>query len=137
MGFEKFGTVSFTSESKVADFVTFLEQGKVMAVRCKKCGMRHFPPRSDCSNCLSCELEWFEIAGEGKLLTYSTVAYGPTGFEEDCPYTLALVSFEGGLQVFGRLARDIEASQTRVGMEVKVAPVALKGGRISYEFRPA
>ena len=38
MGFANFGTVSFTDEAKVADFITFLEQDKVMATKCKNCG---------------------------------------------------------------------------------------------------
>ena len=53
MGFDKLGIVSFTSEAKVADFVTYLEQGKVMALNYKKCGHVYFPPRVDCSNCLT------------------------------------------------------------------------------------
>ena len=60
MGFEKFGTVSFTSETKAADFVTHLEEGKVMATKCKRCGQAYFPPRMDCADCLDSEVEWFE-----------------------------------------------------------------------------
>ena len=69
MGFENFGTVSFTAEAKVADFVTYLEQGKVMTTRCKQCGGQYFPPKMDCPRCLSSEVEWFEITGSGKLAT--------------------------------------------------------------------
>ena len=53
MGFENFGTVSFTTEAKAADFITYLEQGKVMATRCPKCGVSYFPPKADCPSCLS------------------------------------------------------------------------------------
>jgi uncharacterized OB-fold protein len=45
MGFENFGTVSFTTEAKVADFITQLEAGKVMATRCRKCGGSYYPRR--------------------------------------------------------------------------------------------
>ena len=37
MGFENFGTVSFTTEAKTEEFINYLEQGKVMTTRCKKC----------------------------------------------------------------------------------------------------
>jgi len=94
MGFDKFGTVSFTDESKAVDFVTYLEQGKVMATRCKRCDTRYFPPKMDCPNCLGDDIEWFQIEDSGKLATYTEVNYGPTGFEEDTPYTLAIVDFE-------------------------------------------
>lgn len=135
MGIENFGKVSFTSESKAADFVKYLEQGKVMATRCKKCRARYFPPRMDCSECLSSDIEWVEITGSGKLVTYTVLEYPPTGFEGDAPYTLALASFDGGIQVFGRLSCDIKADNIKVGMEVWVTPVKLPRNRIYYEFK--
>lgn len=136
MGFENFGTVSFSAETKAADFVTYLEQGKVMTTRCKKCGLSYFPPKLDCPICSSSDVEWFEIKGNGKLLTYTTVNYGPTGFENDAPYTLAIVDFANGLRMFGRLSRDIKESDIKIGMDLKVVPVKLAEGRISYEFQP-
>ena len=135
MGIENFGTVSFTAETKAADFVTFLEQGKVMTTRCTKCGSGSFPPKMDCPKCLSSDVEWFEIKGNGKLLTYTVVNYGPTGFENDAPYVLALAEFGDGLQIFGRLSRDIDEGNIKVGMDLKVIPVKLAENRVSYEFK--
>ncbi len=135
MGFEKFGKISFTTESKVADFVTYLEEGKVMATRCRECRASYFPPRMDCPKCLISNMEWFEIKGNGRLATYTIVNYGPTGFEDDTPYILAIGEFEDGLRIFGLLSRDIEKSDIKVGMGVKVAPMKLPGDRISYEFQ--
>jgi len=137
MGIENFGTVSFTAETKASDFVTFLEQGKVMTTRCRKCGASYFPPKMDCPRCLSSDVEWFEIKENGKLLTYTVVNYGPTGFENDAPYILALAEFGDGLQVFGRLSRDISEGNIKVGMGLKVIPIKLADGRISYEFPKA
>ena len=134
MGFENFGTVSFTAEAKAADFITYLETGKVMATRCKKCGVSYFPPKMDCPKCLSSEVEWFEIRGNGKLLTYTIVNYGPTGFEADAPYILALGEFDG-VQILGRLSRDIEEKDIEVGMSLTVSPVKLPDNRIAYEFK--
>jgi uncharacterized OB-fold protein len=136
MGFENFGTVSFTTETKAADFVTYLEQGKVMATKCKKCGTSYFPPKLDCPQCASSDTEWFEIKGNGKLLTYTIVNYGPTGFEDDAPYTLAIADFDK-LRVFGRLSKDIKESDIKPGMELKVIPVKLPGDRVAYEFQKA
>jgi len=75
--FKKFGTVSFTSVTKVNDFIDFLEQGKVMGSRCSACGMVFFPPRADCYKCLASNMEWFEIEGTGKLTTYSKLKFAP------------------------------------------------------------
>ncbi len=137
MGFENFGTVSFTAETKTSDFVKYLEEGKVMATRCTKCGTSYFPPKMDCPKCLDSEVEWFEIKNAGKLLTFTTVHYGPSGFENDAPYTLGVVDFGDGLRVFGRISKDIEVSAIKTGMELKAVPVKVSDERISYQFEKA
>lgn len=134
MGFEKFGTVSFTGETKAADFIGFLEKGKVEATRCKKCGRTYFPPRVQCADDLSSDVEWIDLSGPGKLLTYTTVYYGPTGFEEDAPYTLAVVEFKNGVRVFGRMDKGLKPEEIKVGMYVKPETLKLAGDRISYQF---
>ena len=98
MGFDNFGTVSFTTEGKAVDFTTYLEQGKVMTTRCPQCEASYFPPKMDCPKCLSSDVEWFEIKGSGKLATYTIVNYGPTGFEDDAPYRLAIADLTVSLK---------------------------------------
>jgi len=136
MGIENFGKVSFTTETKAADFVTNLEQGKVMGTKCRDCGMTYFPPKMDCPNCLSSNVEWFEITGPATLATYSVVTYGPSGFEDDAPYTLGIADY-GTFKVFGRVSKGIPAGDLAVGMKVKTVPVKLGDGKISYEFLKA
>ena len=134
--FKRFGTVSFTSISKVNDFIGYLEKGKVMATKCKKCGMSFFPPRADCSNCLSSDMEWVEVSGDGTLLTFSKLQYGPVGFEGDLPYTIALAQFKD-VKVFGRISKELSDDAIQVGMKLRVLPVQLPNGKISYEFQKA
>jgi uncharacterized OB-fold protein len=134
VGFENFGTVSFTAEAKTAEFIRYLEAGKVMASRCKKCGATYFPPKADCPSCLSSEVEWFEVKGEGKLMSYTKVNYGPTGFEADAPYILALGEFDG-VQILARLSRDIGENDIKVGMSLTVSPLKLPNDRLAYEFK--
>ena len=133
MGFEKFGRISFAAQSKLGDFVSNLEQGKVTTTRCKKCGKEYFPPRADCASCLTSEVEWFEIVGAGKLLSYTKAMYAPLGFEQDVPYVLGVAQF-GSVKVFGRLSKSIADADVRVGMDVKAAPLKLPTDRIGYEL---
>ena len=91
--FSKFGTVSFTAISKINDFIDYMEKGQVMATKCKGCRMVFFPPRADCCSCFSSDMDWIEVAGDGKLISFSKLKYGPTGFEEDWPYTIAVAEF--------------------------------------------
>jgi uncharacterized OB-fold protein len=134
--FSKFGTVSFTSITKTNDFVSYLEQGKVMGTKCKGCGLKFFPPRADCYQCLSSEMEWFEVSGKGQLITYSKLQYGPVGFEGDLPYAIALADF-GDYKVFGRMAGDIPEKEIKVGMVVRAVVNNLPNGQLNYVFEKA
>jgi uncharacterized protein len=134
--FSKFGTISFTSTTKVNDFLDRLEQGKISGTKCKTCGKVYFPPRADCQNCLGKDMEWFDVTGKGKLLTYSKLEYAPVGFENDLPYSIAVLDF-GDYKVFGRLASDIPEDEIKVGMELKVAPNELPNGQLNYVFQKA
>ena len=131
--FKKFGTVSFTSITKVNDFVSHLEQGKVMGTKCKDCGLFFFPPRADCHQCLASNLEWFEVSGKGKLVSYSKLQYAPIGFENDVPYRIALLDY-GAYKVFGRIAKDLTDEDVQVGMEMQTVVNELPNGQLNYVF---
>jgi uncharacterized OB-fold protein len=134
--FKKFGTVSFTSVTKINDFIDYLEQGKVMGTRCKGCGSVFFPPRADCYACLSSDMEWFEVLGKGTLISYSKLEYAPVGFEDDLPYYLALLDY-GEYKVFGRIASDVPEQDIAVGMHMKTDVHRLPNGQLNYVFQKA
>jgi len=136
MGFEKFGRISFASQTKVGDFIGYLEKGKLAATKCLECERVFFPPRSDCPWCPDSSVEWLKIEGTGKLVTFTKVHYGPTGFEDDTPYTLAVVDFNG-VKVFGRISKELAEENTNIGMDLKAVAVTLPGGQLSYELVPA
>jgi uncharacterized OB-fold protein len=135
MGFEKFGEISYITETKVADFVKRLKEGGIMGTRCKRCGRLHFPPRADCADCLSSDIEWIPLSGRGRLITYTTAYFAPAGFE--APYTLALAELEEGVRVFTRMSKDIGKTEIKIGMKVKLVPIRLADERITYELRKA
>jgi uncharacterized OB-fold protein len=132
--FKKFGTVSFTSITKTNDFVGNLEQGKVTGTQCRKCGLRFFPPRTDCYQCLSSDVEWFDVSGTGKLLAFSKLKFGPIGFENDLPYCIAVLDYDG-YKVFGRIDKDLEDSEIKIGMEMKTVVNTLPNGQLNYVFQ--
>lgn len=135
MGFEKFGRKSFTSQTKAEPFVEYLQNGEIRGTKCKSCGKEYFPPRADCAGCLGSDMEWFNIDGEGRLISFTRAGYAPTGFEADVPYTLALADFNG-TKVFGRLGRSVEVEKLAVGASLKLAVNTLENGQLIYEFLP-
>jgi uncharacterized OB-fold protein len=134
--FSKFGTVSFTAITKINDFIDYLEQGRVMATRCKDCGTVFFPPRADCYKCLDSHMDWTEVSGTGRLVTYSKLEYAPIGFGDDLPYAIALLDY-GDYKVFGRIAGSVPEEEIRIGMEMKTVVNQLPNGQMNYVFQKA
>jgi uncharacterized OB-fold protein len=134
--FKKFGTVSFTSITKTNDFIDFLEDGKVKGTRCKDCGLVFFPPRADCYKCLASNVEWFEVSGSGKLVTYSKLEFAPVGFQDDVPYCIALLDY-GKYKIFGRIAKDVPEDEIKVGMEMKTIVNKTSNKQLNYVFQKA
>jgi len=134
MDFSNFGRVSFTKQAKISQFVDYLTEGNFMMTRCKSCGRNFFPPRQDCFSCASSNMEWIEVKGPGKLLSFTTVYYGPSGFENDIPYTLGIAEFENGIKILGRVSKKVNVKDIKVGMKLKIVPIKLDNEHFSYEL---
>lgn len=134
--FKKFGTVSFTAITRTNDFVGNLAEGRVTGTKCKGCGAIWFPPRADCVKCLGSEMEWFDVSGTGELVSFSELQYGPVGFEDDLPYTVALLDF-GDYKVFGRISKDVPYDELKIGMRMKAEVRELAEGQLTYVFTKA
>ena len=132
--FKKFGTIAFTATTKVNDFIDYLEKGQVVGSKCKDCGLVFFPARADCYQCLTSNMEWFEVTGSGRLVTYSKLEYAPVGFEGDLPYAIALLDY-GDYKVFGRIASDLPEDEIQVGMEMKTVVNQLPNDQLNYVFQ--
>ena len=58
---------------------------------CTHCGNKIFPPRDICPECDKPAKTPFQFSGRGEVYSYTTVYDPPAGFEENDPYTVALV----------------------------------------------
>jgi uncharacterized OB-fold protein len=137
MGFEQFGIISFTGVTKAEQFVEFLKNNELRGTVCKGCGAKFFPPRSDCDKCLSGDMDWFTISGDGTLITFTKAMYAPAGFENDVPYLLGVAEFADGIKVFGRLDKSLPDEAVKAGMKVKLQVVNLEDDRLSYQLTTA
>jgi len=137
MSFGKFGKISYVSQTKIAGFVKYLEEGKIMATRCSRCEKLYFPPRADCPDDLSTDMTWQELSGKCKLLTYTTAHFAPTGFQDDLPYTIALAQCEEGVKVYALVSKDVNKDEIHIGMDLRITPLRLPNSRITYELKKA
>ncbi len=108
---------------------------------CETCGDKIFPPRDICPECDAPAKTPFTFSGRGKVYSFSTVYNAPEGYEENLPYTVALVKLDEGPMVTAQLA-DVAPDEVEVGMPVEMVTRKLRqeGDRgivvYGYKFRP-
>lgn len=89
-------------------FHQFLNEEKLMGSKCKKCGTLFSPPRPICIKCYANEMEWAELKGKGKLLTFTCIYVGPPwmiaeGYDRKHPYCSGVVELEEGVRIDARI----------------------------------
>lgn len=120
-------------QTKIAKFFENLRDKKLTGTRCVKCKTVYCPPRADCPKCISSHVEWLELSGRGKLLTFTTIHVAPEIFEKYVPYVISIVELEEGPKLIGRM-RDAKQEDINIGMSLKAVYFEGADGRITYEF---
>ncbi|MGY9074377.1 MAG: Zn-ribbon domain-containing OB-fold protein [Acidimicrobiales bacterium] len=95
-----------------------LAEGRVDIQRCGQCESWVYYPRARCPQCLSDQLTWTTISGEGNVYTF-TVARQPTtpAFSEVENPIIAVVELDEGVRVTTSL-EGVAPADVRVGMRV-------------------
>lgn len=81
------------------------------------------------------------MSGCGEVYSFSTMYNVPVGYEDQKPYTVALVKLEEGPIVTAQLT-DVDAANVQIGMKVEMVTRKLREegaeGQIiyGYKFRP-
>lgn len=104
----------------IESFYKFIAEGKLMGVKCKKCGNIMAPPRPICDKCLAKELEWIQLKGEGELVTFTIIHVPPAQFASMAPYAVAIVKLDEGPKLPGMVKGVTRPDQLRIGMRMKV-----------------
>jgi uncharacterized protein len=121
--------------SKTLPFWQGLNQGKVYATKCIKCGRLFFPPAADCPECLSSNMEWIELSGVAEIETFTHVVVRPLSFQHCKPYTVAIGKLREGVKVLAWL-NGFKMDEIRVGMRVKLVGKVTPEGEPTYEYVP-
>lgn len=90
------------------DFNAGLAQHKLLASRSLSTGKVYLPPRPMDPEDLSSEMEWVELSGRGKLLTYTVIYVGTSamiaaGYDRKNPYCVGIVQTEEGPAISAQL----------------------------------
>jgi uncharacterized OB-fold protein len=109
---------------------------------CPHCKEKIFPPRDVCPECGEDAKDLFEFSGRGQVYSFTKVHDAPVGYEENAPYTVALVQLDEGPMVTAQLT-DLAQDKVEVGMPVEMVTRKLRtdGERgmlvYGYKFRPS
>jgi uncharacterized OB-fold protein len=120
--FEWFGQVNFCPHTKVDGFAAHLRAGRLMGSTCSACGQLSFPPRADCPTCRHDKFAFTEISGEGTVMTFTTIAAAPAGFEKKVPFDLGVVDLKETGRLLASFGETINPADIAIDMPVQVVP---------------
>jgi hypothetical protein len=110
---------------------------------CPHCEAKIFPPRDVCPECGQEAKTEFTFSGRGEVFSYTTVYDPPAGYEEQTPYTVALIKLAEGPVVTAQLT-DLGGQPVQIGMPVEMVTRRIRSdgderGMLvyGYKFRPA
>jgi len=119
----------------IEKFFEALKEGKLLATKCRRCGARCFPPQADCPDCGSSDVEWFEVNGAGRLLTYTVINVKPESYSDYPDYVVGVARLAEGFNVLAWVECD-DPKKLRRGMPVKIKARKRKEGFFSYHIVP-
>ncbi|MHA1754607.1 MAG: Zn-ribbon domain-containing OB-fold protein [Candidatus Odinarchaeia archaeon] len=109
------------SEKTIKQFLQFINEGKLKALKCKSCSKILLPPRVKCKFCKNSEFEWVDLKGTGRLLTYTIIYIAPKKFLKQAPYAIGIIELDEGVKVEARInSVNIEnhEKELRTGMRL-------------------
>ena len=109
---------------------------------CPHCEAKIFPPRDVCPHCSGEAKTPYQFSGQGEVYSYTVMNDAPAGFEENTPYTVAVVKLAEGPMVTAQLT-DLGEEPVKIGMPVEMVTRRIRSdgndrGMIvyGYKFRP-
>jgi uncharacterized OB-fold protein len=104
--------------------------------KCEDCGANIFYPRIACPDCFSDNLGWVDASGKGTVYSYTVVENNaPTAFAADCPYVVAIVKLEEGVQMLTNIV-NCDPYLIQCDMPVKVVFEVLNDDFKLPKFQP-
>lgn len=109
---------------------------------CPHCDAKIFPPRDVCPECGGEAKTQFQFSGQGEVYSFTTLTDAPAGYEENAPYTVALVKLAEGPMITAQLT-DLGDDKVEIGMPVEMVTRRIREDGsdrgilvYGYKFRP-
>ena len=110
---------------------------------CPHCQAKLFPPRDVCPHCGGEAKQQYTFSGQGEVFSYTVMQDAPSGYEENAPYTVAIIKLKEGPMITAQLT-DLGKKPVEIGMPVEMVTRKIRSdgderGMLvyGYKFRPA
>jgi uncharacterized protein len=101
--------LDYSANGEAPEHLAGLGDGRLVLPRCTRCGGLIWYPRAFCPECGTNEVEWVEIAGTGKVHSYTVVHKGIGAYVDMCPYVVAYVDLDAGPRILTNILGDPRA----------------------------
>jgi len=115
------------------------DNGRIMGLKCPRCGAVLLPPRPYCGFCYTPVEEWVELSDEGTLQTFTVIHLPFAGQPTEPPYVYAFIRLDGADVQFPHILGEIDPSDVEVGLRLEAKWAERRRGTlhdIEY-FRPS
>jgi uncharacterized protein len=112
-------------DTKSAEFFDAAAAGHLLIKQCDECARALAPEASVCTACAGPALHWLPAAGNGTLVTWTTVHKAPNpAYTDRVPYVVGVVELTEGPWLYGR----IDTETLTAGMALTATFVHGEGG---------
>lgn len=116
------GAGDAASASPKREFARLAAQGKVLALKCRRCGRLDLATACFCRGCGNGAFDDAVIEGRGRVATYTIITVPPEGFEEHTPYAWVVLDLDGcDLRISGFMAGIGSPGDLPVGAPARIA----------------
>jgi uncharacterized OB-fold protein len=110
-------------------------EGRLIGIRCGKCGELAIPPKEFCPSCQERNWTPVPLAGKGAITSFTVIRIAPRGRGGEAPYAVAVVKLDEGVSLLGRIV-DIPLDTLRTGLTVRFRAL-VTGEQTAVGFGPA
>lgn len=116
-------TWRYASGEVMERFLIGVGEGRIEAMRCRRCGRRYLPPRPFCGDCRVRLGDWVPVANEGTLdgwtVVHLPILDGRTGEMRHSPYGMGLIRLDGADTTLNHYLDTADPDRLRVGARVR------------------
>ncbi|MEO3888254.1 Zn-ribbon domain-containing OB-fold protein [Nonomuraea sp. B5E05] len=111
--------------------------GELRIQRCQTCARHYFYPRPSCPHCGGDQVEWVRASGRATLYSYVINHRPAPGFEDDAPYTIAVVELEEGVRMMSNIV-GVPSAPENLSLDMELRVVFEQRGDVHVPlFEPA